>query len=279
MLCKSASFLLGILLICELPSWTVGGGLRVAPPEDAEMSSIALPTESLKMMGSIKNRSQLDELFMLSSVDGSNSFTRAAEDMRAHNTTRMTVKGEGIPIWAFSQLGIAMKLFGPILRTLSRIAWSGKIFTFELGEDGELGAASLTNAILGIGELFDANVYVATLQETVEGRGEEMPHNNFMQSFGWPLFKAIPVDDQPSVMLDYELDKINPVQRVIDIIRPITREGLEAVGIEIPEEVTDDEISELWLGQATFDLGVLVPRRVFGIYFALHFDQEAAEFE
>lgn len=156
---------------------------------------------------------------------------------------------------------------------IARAIWSGKFFTFRLQEDGSL-EAGLQNAIIGT-EIIDAQVFIATMPEAMERRGEDPP-GDLMEKFG--LFEEpVEVDTEQSVMLDYELERINLFSSLIDEIRPVTEDSLAAAGIDIPEGV--DSVDDLWIGRATAIFGFFEPQREFVLYFALHFDRDSMEFD
>jgi hypothetical protein len=249
--------------------------VETLPTEDRELQLIPNPiTKELKMLAQVKDRNKLDILYLASSVEENNTVTNFITEMNAKGATTLKIKAEGIPIAATNSfLGLPFGL-GYMLSRISRFLWTGKIMTFVLNDDGSLGG-SLDNAVIGFLEVLSADVYISSLQEAQEKRGEPVIDDS-VAAFLFPIQKRVAVDTEQSLVLDYKTSGFFMVRGVLDLLRPVTKETLTLAGIDIPDGVENTE--DLWIGQSTIAWGLFRRSRRFVCYFALHFDRDTAEF-
>jgi hypothetical protein len=253
----------------DMPPAAADGDAGKADDAEAEQDGASVDdaeTPALKMLAGVGNEDQLETLFIESEVTEGASIDRVIALLDEQDTDAVKIKGEGVPLFtslSFFRLGSAMS-------SMARLFWSGKFFTFVRDENGNL-QASLTNSIIG-SQSVKAQVRIDTMAEAMAALGEEELGDE-MPTFGLfsePTF----VDGEESVILDYSQTDVGIFDSIIDEIRPVSPDSLDAAGIEVPEGV---DVSNLWIGRATARFGLFHRRREFALYFALDFDMDSVE--
>jgi hypothetical protein len=246
----------------------------VQPPTDSPAQSEGgkadeadAVTDGLSMLAHVEDEEQLEALFEASVVDRGDTMDKVISLLDEQDVNAVKIKGEGVPLFtdfSFFRLGAE-------LSQMARIFWTGKVFTFQRDAEGEI-TASLENDLL-IGEHIRAQVTIESLAEAMVGRGEEAPRNGELPTFGFDE-EPVGVDGDLSVILNYAGTEVRIFDSLIDEIRPVSHESLEAAGIEVPDGT---EVEHLWIGRATARFGLFHRTRKFALYFALDFDPDSVE--
>lgn len=232
--------------------------------QDQQGDLSGIPTPGLRMLAEIGDQETFERMFHASSVDRDNTMSMVRSELDKGGTGQLSIKGEGIPVFTENSP------FGAAVSEFARNVWSGKQFTFVVGEDGSL-TATLENAIFGF-DFVKADVTINSLAGAMTARNEEDPGADLAQ-FGQD--HTVEVDSQNSVIIDYKNDVLGIFNSLIDEIRPVTAESLAAAGVQVPAGV---DISDLWIGRATALFGIFNRERKFVLYFALDFDRDGITF-